>query len=69
MKEEGFIQSFDIFSDEISSNFIVVGLKYKGLQQIPYITGLVRVSKPGSRVYVKNRRIPKILGGIGIAIF
>lgn len=68
LKEEGFIHSFEVFSDDKSSDFISIFLKYKGLKQIPYMTGLVRVSKPGFRVYVEKTRVPKVLGGIGIAI-
>lgn len=69
LKDEGFIQSFDVFEDEVFASFIVVYLKYKGMKQMPYITSLVRVSKPGFRVYVKSTKIPKVLGGVGIAIF
>ena len=68
LKVEGFIESFDIFSDVTFSSYISVSLKYKGLSETPYITNLVRISKPGFRVYVKKTKIPKVLGGIGIAI-
>ena len=68
LKDEGFIQSFDIFSDKNVSSFISISLKYKGLSETPYITNLVRISKPGFRIYVKKTKIPKVLGGVGIAI-
>lgn len=68
LKDEGFILSFDVFSNQQLLKFISVSLKYKGLQQVPYITSLIRVSKPGFRVYVRKTRIPKVLGGIGIAV-
>jgi small subunit ribosomal protein S8 len=68
LKQEGFIQSFEIFSDDMQSNFISISLKYRDMSDTPYITNLVRVSKPGFRVYVKKSKIPKVLGGIGIAI-
>jgi small subunit ribosomal protein S8 len=38
------------------------------LKKIPYITSLKRISKPGLRVYVSQRRIPRVLNGVGIAI-
>lgn len=43
-------------------------MKYKGIKQKSYITGIKRVSKPGSRVYVNCKEVPKVLGGIGTAI-
>jgi small subunit ribosomal protein S8 len=43
-------------------------LKYKGRTRQPIITTLTRVSKPGLRVYANRRELPRVLGGIGIAI-
>jgi small subunit ribosomal protein S8 len=68
LKNEGFIESFDLKSKE-KKIFISIKLKYKGLQQHPYIANLYRVSKPGLRVYTKSSLIPKVFGGIGIAIY
>jgi small subunit ribosomal protein S8 len=74
LKKEGFIESFNE-SDEISQirkdplhKYIDVILKFKGINQKPYITKLKRISKPGLRVYVTHNNIPKILGGVGILI-
>lgn len=71
LKQEGFIESFDVFSGlEMNSpfDFILITLKFKGLKQKPYITGLKRVSKPGFRVYVNHNNIPIVLGGVGVAV-
>lgn len=75
LKEEGFIESFEehgrTFLTEKGSihQYISITLKYKGIKQKSYITNLKRVSKPGYRVYVNYRNIPKVLGGVGVAVF
>ena len=75
LKNDGFLESFEesgeIFISEngIRYMFIYITLKYKGARQTPYITQLKRISKPGLRVYVRCKNIPKVLGGIGIAVF
>lgn len=68
LKNEGFIDSLELKGNN-DKRILCITLRYKGLQQHPYITNLVRVSKPGFRVYTKYSSIPKVLGGIGIAIF
>lgn len=75
LKEEGFIESYEelgelypIQSDSYVRKYITITLKYKGPKQIPYITELKRISKPGLRVYVSYKKIPNILGGIGLAV-
>ena len=67
LKEEGFIQDFHYIKDHFKS-FLVIYLKYKGKNKSSIITSLKRISKPGLRVYVNNKELPKVLGGIGIAI-
>jgi len=65
--EEGFIQSFE----EIGENFnkqLLLSLKYKGKKRFPVITALKRVSKPGLRVYANRKELPRVLGGLGIAV-
>jgi len=65
--EEGFIQSFE----EIGENFnaqLLLSLKYKGKNRQPVITALRRVSKPGLRVYANRKELPRVLGGLGIAV-
>lgn len=67
LKEEGFIyQSEEVI--ENLKNYIVISLKYKGKNKQPIITELKRISKPGLRVYANHKELPKVLGGIGIAI-
>lgn len=63
---EGFIKGFEIKNDIVGGS-IKVTLKY-GPNNEKVINGLKRISKPGLRVYVKNDQIPKVLGGLGIAI-
>ncbi len=64
--EEGFIKSVEVL-DEGQQGVIRVQLKY-GENKEKVITGLKRISKPGLRVYAKKNEIPKVLGGLGIAI-
>jgi len=66
LKEEGFIKNFRLIEDK-KQGTLRVYLKYgPGNERI--ISGLVRVSKPGRRVYVDKDKIPSILGGMGVAI-
>jgi small subunit ribosomal protein S8 len=67
LKKEGFIESFQSSTD-VNDHYIVIRLKYKGLQQLPYIRNLTIVSKPGSRVYMNKNNIPRVLGGVGVAV-
>lgn len=64
--DEGYIKGYEIIEDGIMS-VIKIGLKY-GSNKQKVITGLKRISKPGLKVYAKNEDIPKVLGGLGIAI-
>ena len=64
--DEGFIKSVD-FVDDGQQGLIKIRLKYaEGKESV--IKGLKRISKPGLRVYAKSEEIPKVLGGLGIAI-
>ncbi|MGF1460674.1 MAG: 30S ribosomal protein S8 [Leptolyngbyaceae cyanobacterium] len=67
LQEEGFIESFTI-SEEGTRNTLVVKLKYRGKTRDPIIKNLKRVSRPGLRVYSNRKELPRVLGGIGIAI-
>lgn len=64
--EEGFIKGFDVIEDG-KQGIIRVQLKY-GQDKEKIITGIKRISKPGLRVYVKSDEVPRVLGGLGIAI-
>lgn len=64
--DEGYIKGFDVVEDD-KQGMIKVDLKYSEDGE-KVISGLKRISKPGLRVYVKCEDVPKVLGGLGIAI-
>lgn len=64
--DEGFIKSFDSIEDS-KQGIIRIDLKY-GQNKEKVISGIKRISKPGLRVYVKSDNVPRVLGGLGIAI-
>ena len=66
LKEEGFINNYKQIEDR-KQGIIRVYLKY-GPEKEKVIRGLTRVSKPSLRTYVPRQRIPRISGGLGIAI-
>ena len=66
LKEEGMIKDFEYIEDG-KQGILRVYLKY-GPNKQKVITGLKRISRPGLRVYAKKDEIPRILGGLGIAI-
>lgn len=66
LKREGFIRDAEYVQDN-NRGIIRIFLKY-GPNQERVITGLKRISKPGLRVYTKSQEVPKVLGGLGIAI-
>ena len=65
--DEGYIKAFDVVEDG-SFNTIHITLKYGADKNEKIITGLKRISKPGLRVYAGKDELPKVLGGLGIAI-
>lgn len=64
---EGYISKYDVIEDG-SFKTIRITLKYGKDKNEKIITGLKRISKPGLRVYAGKEDIPKVLGGLGIAI-
>jgi len=66
LKDEGFIKNYRVIEDD-KQGVLRVYLKY-GVGNEKIISGLVRVSRPGRRVYVTKDKIPSILGGMGVAI-
>ncbi|AEF93130.1 ribosomal protein S8 [Desulfotomaculum nigrificans CO-1-SRB] len=66
LKQEGYIKDYETVEDG-KQGIIRMYLKY-GPNKQRVITGLKRISKPGLRVYAKKDQIPKVLGGLGIAI-
>jgi small subunit ribosomal protein S8 len=67
LKAEGFVGAVEEVGEGIQRS-LVISLKYTGKQRRPIITTLKRVSKPGLRVYSKRQNLPRVLGGIGIAV-
>lgn len=72
LKEEGYIQGFEVVEDANlpTHKVLRIRLKYIGerRERKPVITGLERISRPGSRVYAGKQEIPWVLSGMGIAI-
>ena len=65
--DEGFIRKFDVI-DEGSFKTIRITLKYGMDKNEKIISGIKRISKPGLRVYAGKDELPRVLGGLGIAI-
>ncbi|MDI6890461.1 MAG: 30S ribosomal protein S8 [Thermodesulfovibrionales bacterium] len=65
LKEEGFIKSYKILKDKRQGILRIIP---RYVEDKSLITGLKRISKPGRRVYVGRKDIPKVIGGVGIAI-
>ncbi|WP_227764139.1 30S ribosomal protein S8 [Zhaonella formicivorans] len=66
LKEEGFIKDYEYIEDA-KQGVLRIYLKY-GPNKEKVITGLKRISKPGLRVYARKDEVPKVLGGLGIAV-
>lgn len=65
--EEGFIQNIEEIGESLNKQ-LLLSLKYKGKNREPVITSLKRISKPGLRVYANRKELPRVLGGLGIAV-
>ena len=66
LKEEGYVSDFEIAPGEVQA-VLTVTLKY-GRNRERSLAGVRRISKPGLRVYAKSNQLPKVLGGLGVAI-
>ena len=66
--EEGYIRKLDVVDDGNGFKNLHITLKYGADRGDKVITGLKRISKPGLRVYAGAEDLPKVLGGLGIAI-
>ncbi|GAA2526211.1 30S ribosomal protein S8 [Rarobacter incanus] len=66
LKAEGYIADWDVADAKVGKN-LSISLKY-GPNRERSLAGIKRVSKPGLRVYTKSTELPKVLGGLGIAI-
>lgn len=66
LQTEGYIKDYQVEEARVGKTF-VLNLKY-GAKRERAISGVKRVSKPGLRVYAKSNKLPKVLGGLGVAI-
>ncbi|MFH0933031.1 MAG: 30S ribosomal protein S8 [Nitrospirota bacterium] len=65
LKEEGFIKTYKILKDKRQGILRIVP---RYVEDECVISGLKRISKPGRRIYVGSKEIPRVMGGVGIAI-
>lgn len=66
LTDEGYIKGFDVINDD-KQGIIRIQMKY-GADKERVISGIKKISKPGLKVYAKSDEVPKVLGGLGIAI-
>ena len=66
LKDEGFINDFEVIEDG-KQGIIKVTMKYAANKE-KVISGIKKISKPGLKVYAKAEDVPRVLGGLGIAI-
>ena len=64
---EGFIDSFEELKNGLKSS-LLLSLKYKGKERVPFITKITRASRPGLRLFSNAKNMPRVLGGFGTAI-
>jgi small subunit ribosomal protein S8 len=63
LRDEGYISGY-----ELSANAREIVLRMKYVGKLPAVSGLRRISKPGLRVYARKTEMPRVLGGLGVAI-
>ena len=66
--DEGYIKKYDLVDADNGFKSIRVSLKYNDNKREKVLTGLKRISKPGLRIYAGKDELPKVLGGLGVAI-
>lgn len=66
LKAQGYIQKYDLVDDKRQGQ-LRIHLRYSP-SRAPVITGLRRISRPGMRVYVDAKHLPRVMGGLGIAV-
>jgi len=66
LKEEGYVNDFEVIEDGVHKT-LRVNLKYSQTRDRA-LMGIKRISKPGLRVYAKKDEVPRVLGGLGVAI-
>ena|SRR5687767_9894597 len=67
LKREGYIGGFEVKDEEGPGRTLEITLKYAN-DRSRSISGIRRISKPGLRVYTKSTRLPRVLGGMGVAV-
>ncbi|MGH9180940.1 MAG: 30S ribosomal protein S8 [Acidimicrobiales bacterium] len=68
LRREGYIADFKVTTDGARPGRVLeITMKYTA-ERAPTISGLKRISKPGLRVYIKADRLPRVLGGLGVAV-
>ena len=65
LKAQGYVQKYDLIDDKRQGQ-IRIHLRY--VNRDPVLTGLRRISRPGVRIYVNSEKLPRVQGGLGIAI-
>ena len=66
--DEGYIVKYEIIKDDNGFDVIHIELKYGADKNEKIITGLKRISKPGLRIYAAKDELPRVLGGLGVAV-
>ena len=67
LKEEGFIEDFENYLED-ERKYLLISLKYTGKSRKSVISKIERISKPGLRVYLSSKELPRVLDNLGIAI-
>lgn len=68
LKQTGYIDAYEVEDLGNNKKSLNITLKYKGKNSTPVIEGIRRISRPSCRVYVSSSEIPRVLGGLGVAI-
>ncbi len=68
LKEQGYVQDYRLEDEGTPRKALTVELKYEGKRRVPVIEGVQRVSSPSCRIHVNRDEIPRVLGGLGVAI-
>ena len=68
LQNEGYIRKYEVVDADKGFKNIKVELKYNDNKREKVLTGLKRISKPGLRIYAGKDELPRVLGGLGVAI-
>ncbi|MCR5774829.1 MAG: 30S ribosomal protein S8 [Lachnospiraceae bacterium] len=68
LQDEGYIRKYELVNADNAFKNIKIELKYNDNKKEKVITGLKRISKPGLRIYAGKDELPRVLGGLGVAI-